>query len=80
MFLSFVIYLIIGIIDKVSQMWNTGFCGYGIYPPDSLNLLKPDKVILTIYHNNEEIYANLKQEFLQKYPEIELGENIINPL
>lgn len=71
---------IIGIIDKDPQKWNTGFCGYRIYPPDSLNLLKPDKVILTIYHNNEEIYANLKQEFLQKYPEIELGENIINPL
>ncbi len=38
------------------------------------------EIVFSGENNVIEIYANLKQEFLQKYPEIELGENIINPL
>ena len=71
---------IIGIVDKAPEKWNTGFCGYRIYPPENLNILKPDKVLLTIYNNNEKIYKSLKQEFSQKYPNIELTNCNNEPL
>ena len=63
---------IVGIIDKDPSKCNMDFCGYKIYSPESLNQLKPNKVFLTIFNNNIEIYEALKEEFAAKYPNIEL--------
>ena len=67
---------ILGIIDRNNASWGK-ICGhYMIYPPESLYDLKPDGVIMTIWSNYEAIYPSLKEEFAQKYPEIELLPNI----
>ena len=67
---------ILGIIDKNPDNWG-GMCGnYTIYPPEALNELKPDEVIMTILNNNENIYEELKKEFKEKYKGIKLHRNI----
>lgn len=67
---------ILGIIDKNPDNWG-GMCGnYKIYPPEALNELKPDEVIMTILNNNENIYEELKKEFKEKYKGIKLHRNI----
>lgn len=65
-----------GIIDRDSAKWNRDFCGYKIYSPQMLDSINPDRVILTIINDNEAVYESLREEFLQKYPGIELCENI----
>lgn len=65
-----------GIIDRDSAKWNRDFCGYKIYSPQMLDSINPDRVILTIINDNEAVYESLREEFLQKYPAIELCENI----
>ena len=67
---------ILGIIDKNSGSWGKMCGNYKIYPPEILNDLKPDGIILTVLSNNENIYKNLKQEIKYKYPKIELMNNI----
>ena len=69
---------IIGVIDKNPDNWGKMCGNYKIYPPEALNELKPDEVILTIINNNEKIYAELKKEFKEKYPNIKLHRNIFN--
>lgn len=67
---------ILGIIDRNAASAGKAFCNYTIYPPDAINQLKPDGVILTVLSNNESIYESLKEEFKEKYPETELLPNI----
>ncbi len=67
---------ILGIIDRNSASAGKAFCNYTIYPPEAINQLKPDGVILTVLSNNESIYESLKQEFAEKYPNTELLPNI----
>lgn len=67
---------ILGIIDRNSASAGKAFCNYTIYPPEAINELKPDGIILTVLSNNESIYESLKQEFAEKYPETELLPNI----
>ena len=67
---------IIGIIDRNEASAGKAFCNYTIYPPHSINELKPDGVILTVLSNNESIYESLKEEFKEKYPNTELLPNI----
>lgn len=67
---------IIGIIDRNAASAGKAFCNYTIYPPDAINELKPDGVILTVLSNNESIYESLKEEFKEKYPNVELLPNI----
>lgn len=67
---------ILGIIDRNIASTGKSFCNYTIYPPESINELKPDGVILTVLSNNESIYESLKQEFAEKYPNTELLPNI----
>lgn len=67
---------ILGIIDRNAASAGKAFCNYTIYPPESINELKPDGVILTVLSNNESIYESLKQEFAEKYPNTELLPNI----
>lgn len=67
---------ILGIIDRNAASAGKPFCNYTIYPPESINELKPDGVILTVLSNNESIYESLKQEFKEKYPNAELMPNI----
>lgn len=69
---------ILGVIDKNPN--NLGkMCGnYKIYPPEALNELKPDEVIMTIFNNNEKIYEELKKEFKEKYSNIKLMGNIFS--
>ncbi len=67
---------ILGIIDRNAASAGKSFCNYTIYPPNAINELKPDGVILTVLSNNESIYESLKQEFKEKYPHTELLPNI----
>lgn len=67
---------ILGIIDRNSGSWSKKISHYTIFPPESLNDLRPDGVILTVLSNNEAIYESLKEEFREKYPSIELLPNI----
>lgn len=67
---------ILGVIDKNPDNWGKMCGNYKIYPPKALNELKPKEVILTIINNNETIYAELKKEFKEKYPNIKLHRNI----
>lgn len=67
---------ILGIIDGNKALWGKTFCNYTIYPPEALNELKPNGVILAVLSNNELIYDSLQNEFNKKYPNIELLENI----
>ena len=67
---------VIGIIDKNPEKQGADFCGYKIFSPESLNSLKPDKVLFTIRNNNTEIFEAVKNEFLQKHPEIELSNAV----
>ncbi len=67
---------ILGIIDRNTASAGKPFCNYTIYPPEAINELKPDGVILTVLSNNESIYESLKEEFKEKYPKVELLPNI----
>ena len=67
---------ILGIIDRNTASAGKSFCNYTIYPPEAINELKPDGVILTVLSNNESIYESLKEEFREKYPDTELLPNI----
>lgn len=67
---------ILGIIDRNEASAGKSFCNYTIFPPHSINELKPDGVILTVLSNNESIYESLKEEFKEKYPNTELLPNI----
>ena len=67
---------ILGIIDRNTASAGKSFCNYTIYPPEAINELKPDGVILTVLSNNESIYESLKEEFKEKYPHVELLPNI----
>ena len=67
---------ILGIIDRNTASAGKQFCNYTIYPPEAINELKPDGVILTVLSNNESIYESLKEEFKEKYPHVELLPNI----
>lgn len=67
---------ILGVIDRNSGSWGKTIGNYKIYPPESLNDLKPDGVILTVLSNNEAIYESLKEEFRLNYPNVELLANI----
>ena len=67
---------ILGIIDRNTASAGKQFCNYTIYPPEAINELKPDGVILTVLSNNESIYESLKEEFREKYPTVELLQNI----
>ena len=64
---------ILGIIDRNAASAGKPFCNYTIYPPEAINELKPDGVILTVLSNNESIYESLKEEFREKYPNVELS-------
>ena len=67
---------ILGIIDRNKAFAGEQFCNYTIYPPEAINKLKPDGVILTVSSNNESIYESLKAEFREKYLNTELLPNI----
>ena len=67
---------ILGIIDRNTASAGKSFCNYTIYPPQALNDLCPDAVILTVLSNNETIYESLQKEFKMNYPNIELLPNI----
>jgi len=67
---------ILGIIDRNTSSWGKMCGNYKIYPPESLYELKPEGVIMTIWSNYELIYPSLKDEFKEKYPNIELLPNI----
>ena len=67
---------ILGIIDRNTASAGKQFCNYTIYPPEAINELRPDGVILTVLSNNESIYESLKEEFKEKYPTVELLPNI----
>ena len=69
---------ILGIIDRNKASWGKSFCNYKIFSPEALYDLKPDGVILTVLSNNESIYEFLKQEFAEKYPNVELLPNIFD--
>ena len=69
---------ILGIIDRNNASWGKMCGNYMVYPPESLYDLKPDGVIMTIWSNYELIYPSLKEEFAQKYPDIELLPNIFD--
>ena len=69
---------ILGIIDRNAASMGKQFCNYTIYPPEAINEMKPDGVILTVLSNNESIYESLKEEFREKYPNVELLPNIFD--
>ncbi len=52
---------ILGVIDKNPDNWDKMCGNYKIYPPEALNELKPNEVIMTIFNNNEKIYDELKK-------------------
>lgn len=67
---------LIGFIDKNPDKKGEKFCGYEIFIPDDLNVIKPDMVVMTIHKKNDEIYEIIKKEFDEKYKDIELAKNI----
>ncbi len=67
---------ILGIIDKNPAKWGKFIGSYEIFPPESLNALKPDGVLLTVHSNYETIYPALQKELKENCPEIELLPNI----
>ena len=69
---------ILGFVDKNFEMQGTMCGNYKIYPPEALNELKPDAVVLTVLNNNETIYAELEKEFREKYKSIMLLDNIFS--
>ncbi len=69
---------ILGFVDKNKSLQGK-YCGrYKIYPPESINELKPDGVILTVLSNNEDIYKSMQKEFAELYPDVKLLPNILN--
>lgn len=64
---------ILGIIDSNAALWDKDFEGYRVYPPTKLEELNPDKIIMTIYSNHEELYPKFKERFRDK-----LADNIFN--
>lgn len=67
---------ILGIIDRNEASWGKMCGNYKIYPPKAIYDLKPDGVVMTIWSNYELIYPDLKKEFAEKYPKVELLPNI----
>ena len=67
---------VLGVIDKNSAKWGKSIGSYEIFPPESLNTLKPDAILLMVHSNYEVIYPALKKELGEKWPEIELLPNI----
>ncbi len=69
---------ILGFVDR-NKIRQGEFCGsYKIYPPEAINELKPDGVLMTILSGHERVYEGLKKEFNEKYPNVELLPNIFN--
>lgn len=67
---------ILGVIDRNTASWGN-FCGkYKIFPPESINTIKPDAILMTIWSNHDSIYPLLKEELKAKYPQTELLPNI----
>jgi glycosyltransferase involved in cell wall biosynthesis len=67
---------ILGIIDKNIASWGKKCGNYKIYPPEEINRLNPDGIIMTILSNYDLHYKALKEEFKTKYPNTELMPNI----
>lgn len=67
---------IIGIVDKNVSSWGKTCGNYKIFPPESLKTIKPDGVVMSVWSNYESVYPELKKEFSEKYPDIELMPNI----
>lgn len=67
---------ILGIIDINSDRHGKYLGHYKIFPPESLKIIKPKGILLTIFNDYEKYYSELKQELEEKYPEIELLPNI----
>ena len=67
---------ILGIIDKNYKLIGKTLGNYRIYPPEAINDLEPDGVILTILSNNETIYDILKEELKENFSKTELLPNI----
>ena len=66
---------ILGIIDKNEASWGKTFGNYKIYSPNILNV-EPANILMTIYNNHESAYDAIKEEVCNKYPQIELLDNI----
>lgn len=67
---------ILGVIDRNTASWGTMCGNYEIFPPEALETIKPDAVLLTVFSNNETLYEDMKKEFAEKYPNVELLPNI----
>ena len=67
---------ILGFVDKNTCLHGK-YCGqYKIYPPEIINELKPDGVVLTVLSNNEQIYESLQKTFAHEFAGVELLPNI----
>ena len=67
---------ILGIIDRNSASWGENVSFYKIYPPEAINELKPEYILLTAHNNHEIIYQNLKEDLNQNFPNVNLLPNI----
>lgn len=66
---------ILGIIDKNIALQGSLIAGYEVFSPEIL-LNNKANVLLTVWHNHELIYPILRKELSEKYPNIELLDNI----
>lgn len=67
---------IIGIIDKDETKSGTDIYGLKIYPPNSIEKLEPEVLLLTIENKSRFIYNELREQLKTTPRNIKLGVNI----
>ena len=67
---------ILGFVDKNESLQGKYCANYRVYPPESINELEPDGVLLTVLSNNEQIYDSMQKSFPKEFPGVELLPNI----
>ncbi len=69
---------IVGIIDKDSSKQGQTLCGYKIYTPDKIELLKPEVIIFAIKHNSMVIYPQIKEYLTNNNIKTKLLPNVFD--
>ena len=70
---------IMGIIDKNEASWGKDFGNYKIYSPEILET-NPASILVTVYNNNEKMHFAIKKELKEKFPEINVLDNIFGSI
>lgn len=69
---------ILGVVDRNINVQGTELNAYMVYSPEKIAELRPDIVICAIKNNHEHIYPMVEMFLKQKYPDIELVQDIFS--